>query len=191
MIGEDTKAIVVEREDEEGGIEVRCALLEDTPRIAALLEFHGMPHRLVNEERFLVAQRNGGGLLAALEYRAVANRLMLGVLVTDPRVKERPLARALYTEAYALAAELGVGEVRARPTLYGDYPYDIGYWRWGRDWHSSTTQPLVLRGELPEGGWRRMLALLRVFAIPSSEVSSKQAGELIEPDVSSAPEVKH
>ena len=184
----DEKEAVVRSED---GMELWCSRLEDETRIAALLEFHGVPSRLAEEEKFLVAQRNGEGILAALEYRVEASGLMLGRLVTDPRVKERPLARALYTEAYALAMSLGITEIRARPTLYGDYPYDVGYWRWGRNWHCCATEPLVLRGILPERGWRRMLALWRVFSAPSFEVSSKQAQELVEPEVSSAPEVKH
>lgn len=190
MIREETKAIVG-REGEEDEIEVRCSLLEDEPRIAALLEFHGMPYRLA-EERFFVAKRSAGGeILAALEYRTVANGLMLGCLVIDPRVKERPLARALYAEAHVLAGNLGAREVRAWPTLYGDYPYDVGYWRWGRSWHCCATEPLVFRGELPERGWRRMLALWRAFSAPSFEISEKQAQKLVEPEASSAPEVKH
>ena len=189
MIREETKAIVG-REGEEGEIEVRCSLLEDEPRIAALLEFHGVPYRLANEERFLIAQRSGGGILAALEYRTVINGLMLGCLVTDPRVEERPLARALYAEAHALAGSLAITDIRARPTLYGDYPYDVGYWRWGRNWRSSIIHPLVLRGELPEGGWRRMIALFRVFAVPFLRVPWKQAGELIATETSSISEAK-
>ena len=170
MIREKTKAIVG-REGEEGEIEVRCSLLEDEPRIAALLEFHGMPYRLA-EERFFVAQRSdGGGILAALEYRTETNRLMLGCLVTDPRVEERPLARALYAEAQVFAMSLGITGIRAQPTLYGDYPYDAGYWRWGRNWHCCATEPLVLRGILPERGWRRVVALWRAFSAPSFEGS--------------------
>lgn len=171
-------------------IEVRCSRLEDTTRIAGLLEFHGMPYRLA-EEKFLVAQRNGEGVLAALEYRTVANRLMRGVLVTDPRVKERPLARALYTEAHALAANTGVEQVRAQPTLYRDYPYDVGYWRWGRHWRSSATQPLIVREELPEGGWRRMIALLRAFTIPFLRGPWRQVGGPVATEASSVSEAKH
>lgn len=192
MLVEENKGIAG-REGEEGEIEVRSSRLEDARRIAGLLEFHGMPPRLAEEEKFLVAEQRseGEGILAALEYRTAANGLLLGVLVTDPRVKERPLARVLYTEAYALAMNLDIRDIKARPTLYRDYPYDVGYWRGGRDWRSSTTQPLVFRGELSEGRWRRLLALSRVYAIPFLRVPWKQTREPVATEASSVAEAEH
>ncbi len=189
----DENDAVVGHEDEESEIEVRTSRLEDAIRIAGLLEFHGMSPWLAEEEKFLVAEQRSErtGILAALEYRTAANGLLLGYLVTDPRIKERPLARALYTEAYALATKLDIIDIRARPTLYRDYPYDVGYWRWGRHWRSSTAQPLMFRGELPGSRWRRLVALSRVFAIPFLRVPWKQTREPVATDASSVAEAEH
>lgn len=52
---------------------------------------------------------------------------MLGLLVADPWAEERALARALYAGAVSLAWEAGIGEVRARSNLYGNYPCKVGY----------------------------------------------------------------
>ncbi len=52
---------------------------------------------------------------------------MLGLLVADPWAEERALARALYAGAVSLAWEAGIGEVRARSNLYGNYPCKVEY----------------------------------------------------------------
>jgi hypothetical protein len=146
-------------------IEVRWGLLEDELRIAKLLELNGMPRWVAFEERFIVAERKGE-ILAALRYRTVSKRLLLGLLVVDPWVEERPLAAALYTGALELAREIGIGEVLAWPTPYADYPCQAGYRRWRRGWWLNTTQAAESRGELPANGWRRIAALLGVFTVP-------------------------
>jgi hypothetical protein len=146
------------------GIEVRWGLLEDESRIAALLEFNGMPRWSAFEERYIVAEKDGE-ILAALRYRTEPKRLLLGLLVADPWAEERPLALALYAGAGELAREMGVGEVLARllPNN-GDYPREAGYRRRGRrEWRLDATRS---REELPAGGWRRILALLGIVAVP-------------------------
>jgi hypothetical protein len=146
-----------------GGIQVRWGLLEDEPRIADLLELNGMPRWSAFEERYIVAEKDGE-ILAALRYRTEPKRLLLGLLVADPWAEERPLALALYTEAGELAREMGVGEVLARPFPYRDYLREAGYRRRGRrQWRLDATRS---REELPAGGWRRMLALLGIVAVP-------------------------
>jgi hypothetical protein len=147
------------------GIEVSRALPEDESRIADLLEMNGLPRWMAAEERFLVAGW-GGEVLAALEYRVVAGRLLLGFLASDPFVGEGLLARALYAEAHALARGMGLEEVRALPPAYGDHPYVVGYRRRYRCWRLGADAPIELRGELPEGGWRRVLALWGATAVP-------------------------
>ncbi len=147
------------------GIEVRWGLQEDEVCIAELLELNGMPRWVAFEERFIVAEERGE-VLAALSYRTMSKRLLLGLLVADPWAGERPLATALYAGAVALALEAGIGEVRARPYPYGNYPCEAGY-RWRRGgWRADAALPFEVRGELPAGGWRRVFALLGVVAIP-------------------------
>jgi hypothetical protein len=142
------------------GIEVRWGLLEDEPGIAEVLELNGMPRWIAFEERYIVAERDGR-ILAALRYRTEPKRLLLGLLVTDPWVEERPLAAALYAGAGVLAWEMGVGEVIARPFPHGDYPREAGYRRRGRrEWRLV---PARSPKERPAAGWRRALALLGVL----------------------------
>jgi hypothetical protein len=107
-------------------VEVRWGLQEDENRIAGLLELNGMPRWGAFEERFIVAEEKGE-MLAVLGYRMVSKRLLLGLLVVDPWAEERSLAMSLYARAVDLAREAGIGEVRARPGLYGDYPREAGY----------------------------------------------------------------
>lgn len=100
--------------------------------------------------------------MAALGCEVVSGRLLLGPLVFDPGVAERgALAMALYTGAADLARGSGIAEVRAWAVPYGD-----GCYADGGDWRAGTALPFEVRGELPAGGWRRMLALLGVSAVP-------------------------
>lgn len=152
---------------ERRGIEVRWGLREDEDCIAGLLELNGKPRPLAFEERFVVAVAEPEGeVLAALSYRTVSKRLLLGFLVADPWAEERPLARALYASAVALAWEAGIGEIRAWPSPYGDYPGEVGY-RWRRgNWRADAAFFQEDLGELPVGGWRRILALLGFVPVP-------------------------
>jgi hypothetical protein len=147
------------------GTEVRRSRPADSTRVMELLEMNGMSRRLAEEEAFLVAER-GGEVLAALAYRVGIRRLSLGVLVADLRELERPLARMLYAEALLIAREMSLEEVRALPPVYGDHPYDVGYRIRYRSWQLGTGDRLEFRGALPEGGWRRVLALWGTTAVP-------------------------
>jgi hypothetical protein len=147
------------------GTEVRLSRPGDSVRVAELLEINGMSRRLAGEEAFLVAER-GGEVLAALAYRVGVRSLSLGALVTDPWEPERPLARMLCAEAHLFARELGLEEVRALPPVYGDRRYDAGYGIRHRCWRLGTGDRLEFRGALPEGGWRRALALWGTTAVP-------------------------
>ena len=153
------------------GIEVRWGLPEDELRIAELLELNGMPRWVAYEERFIVAER-GGEVLAGLRYRTEIKRLLLGLLVADPWVDEGALARALYVSAWSLAREIGAREILATPLPYAEYPREVGYrWR-GQGWRLDVMRELPeLRGELPAGGWRRVVALLGIPAVPFFRIS--------------------
>jgi hypothetical protein len=163
----------VERRSEEAsvglpeGIEVRWGLLEDEPEIADILELNGMPRWIAFEERYMVVEKDGK-ILAAMRYRTEKKRLLLGLMVSDPWVEERPLAMALYAGAGELAREMGVREIVARPFPYaGDYPREAGYRRRGRrEWRLDTARSLESQRELPTSGWRRAFALLGVLAVP-------------------------
>jgi hypothetical protein len=157
------------------GIEVRPAVPEDEPRIAELLELNGVP-RPPAEEGFLLAAERDGEVLAALGYRVADGRLLLGDLSSDPRVEERPLARLLYAEACVLARSVGLGEVRARP-VRGDHPYELGYRRWPGGWRLDANRSLRLREQLPEGGWRRALALWGFAGVPFFRAFSGPTGD--------------
>jgi hypothetical protein len=146
-------------------IEVRWGLLEDESRIADLLELNGMRRWIAFEDRYIVAEKDGE-ILAVLRYRTEPERLLLGLLVSDPWAEEHSLAVALYAGARELAREIGVDEILARPFPYmGDYLREAGYRRRGRrEWWLDAT--LEGREEIPAGGWRRVLALLGVLAVP-------------------------
>src|SRR5215210_3798031 len=136
-------------------VEVRWGLHEDEARIAELMELNGIRRALGFEKRFIVAEKNGE-VLAALRYRKEPKRLLLGVLISDLWAGE-------------LAREMGVGEVRARSILQADdYPYEAGYrWRYpAGGWYLDATQTLSHRKGLPARGWRRMVALLSIPAVP-------------------------
>ena len=149
------------------GIEVRWGLLEDEPRVARLLELNGMPRWIAFEERYIVAERDGE-ILAVMRYQTEPRRLLLGILVTDPRAEERLLAGALYAGAGELVREMGVVEVVGRPFPYvGDYPHDAGYPRRGlREWRLDAMQHGEIREEPAAGSWRRLLGLLGLTAVP-------------------------
>lgn len=148
----------------EVGVEVRWARAEDELQIARLLELNGMPRWLAFEERYIVAEERGE-VLAALGYKTAASELFLGLLVVDPRGGERRLAEALYAGALDLAREAGIDEVRAR-AFYRKVPDEVGY-QWRRDgWCADTAIPFEVCSELPASGWRRVLALMEVVAIP-------------------------
>jgi hypothetical protein len=151
----------------DSGIEVRWGLLEDEPRIADLLELNGMPRWIAFEERYIVAERDGE-ILAVMRYQTGPKRLLLGILVTDPRAEERLLAGALYAGAGELVREMGVVEVVGRPFPYvGDYPRDAGYRRRGlREWQLDAMQYGEIREEPAAGSWRRLLGLLGLTAVP-------------------------
>ena len=74
------------------------------------------------------------------------------------------MARMLYAEAHALAREMGLNGVEAPDAAGRDYPYDVGYLKGGSGWRLGACDALELRGELPEGGWRRVMALLGLGA---------------------------
>jgi hypothetical protein len=149
------------------GIEVRWGLLEDEPEIADILELNGMPRWIAFEERYMVVEKDGK-ILAAMRYRTEKKRLLLGLMVSDPWVEERPLAMALYSGAGELAREMGVREIVARPFPYaGDYPREAGYRRRGRrEWRLDPSRSHENQRELPTSGWRRAFALLGVLAVP-------------------------
>lgn len=153
------------------GIEVRWGLPEDEPRIAELLELNGMPRWVAYEERFIVAERRGE-VLAGLRYRTEIKRLLLGLLFVDPWAGEGPPARALYAGAWSLAREIEAREIIAVPLPYANYPHEVGYRRRGRGWRlDAVAGCLELRGELPASGWRRVVALLGMCAVPFFRVS--------------------
>lgn len=148
-------------------IEVRWGFREDEAHIAELLELNGKPRPLAFEERFVVAVAEPEReLLAALSYRTLSKRLLLGFLVTDSWAEEAPLVRALYAGVVALAREAGIREVYARPSLYGDYLGDVGY-RWCRGgWRADAALTRRSLDELPAGGWRKIFALLGFAPVP-------------------------
>jgi len=152
-------------------VEVRWGLDEDEAKIAELLELNGMPRWVAFEERFVVAAKPDGRVVAAVRYRSQSKRLVLGLLVADPWGGERRLAAALYSGAADLAREIGACEVFARPPAsQEDYPRGAGYRRRGRGWGLDARRPPGRpRGglpDLPEGGWRRWLALWGAGGIP-------------------------
>jgi hypothetical protein len=114
---------------------VRQGLPEDAPRISGLLELNGMPRWVAFEERFIVAEE-GGKLVAAMRFREEAERLQLGLLVTDPWAEEHSLAVALYAWARTMARELGLREVRARTRRHEKHPCGAGYSRFAGGWRT-------------------------------------------------------
>ena len=139
-------------------IEVRWSLPGDEHQIADLLELNGRPRWEAFEERFIVAEQKGK-ILPALPYQTTSKRLWVGLLITDPWVEERSVARALYTGLGDLAREMGVGEVLAQPVSYADYPYEAGYLRCGAWWWLDAVRSTD-HGDLQTSCWRRMVGLL-------------------------------
>ena len=142
-----------------GALRVRRSGLTDSSGVANILRMNGVPGQLSHEEAFLVVEVKGD-ILAVLAYRVEAQRLSLGIMAADPWANEGALARPLYAEAHSLARELGLREVRALTNVYGDYLHAVGYRKRAGGWQLRTDRPLELRDELPEKGWRRLLALL-------------------------------
>lgn len=145
-------------------VKVRWGFREDEARVAELLELNGMPRWAAFEERYIVAEERGE-VLAAIGYRMASKQLFLSLIVANPWGEERRLAEALYAGALDLAWEAGIGEVRAR-ALRGDYPGEVGYCRWRGGWYADTALPFEVWSELPTSGWRRVLALMDIAAVP-------------------------
>ena len=110
------------------GIEVRWCTSRDEGRIGELLDLNGAPRGVATGEGFVVAER-GGEVQAAVRYRTEPKRLLLGLLVANPWVEERPLAEALYAGARELAREMGAREIRARCGHAASYASRAGYRR--------------------------------------------------------------
>lgn len=146
-------------------VKIRWGLPGDKAQIAELLEMNGFPRRIATEEKFMVAERDGT-IQAALSSRTGAKRFLLGLLVADPWIQERPLTVALYAGARTLAREVGVEEVRARPLRYGGYAYEAGYRRVVGGWRLDVEWPPNRRGELPAGGLRKRITLLGTWIAP-------------------------
>jgi hypothetical protein len=153
--------------------EVRWGMAEDEAKVAELLELNGMPRWVAFEERFIVVEKDGE-VLAALRYRTEPKRLVLGLLVTDPWAEERPLAVALYAGVREMALEMGVKEIRARADRYSDQPREAGYRRRRGGWHLEVRRSGTIAEELPRGGWRRVLGLLGIVAVPFVGILRKQ-----------------
>lgn len=156
------------------GIRVRWARSEDEAGIAELLELNGMSRWEAFEERFIVAVGPEDRVLAALRYRTAFKRLMLGLLVADPWAEEPVLVKYLYAGVASLAREMEVMEVVA--DSYEGYSYEAGYYRGIGSRQLETEWTLESRGELPARGWRRVLALLSIAAVPFCR-TSRSRGE--------------
>lgn len=151
-------------------VEVRWGTVADGTAVAGFLELNGMPRWVAFEERFIVAEGYGGQLLAAMRYRIEPKRLVLGLPIVDPWAGERRMVGALYGGAVELARGIGVGEIVARPTgpakeVQAEYLRHAG---WRRDLMSDAVRTPAVQ-ELPQGGWRRLAALLGVAAVPFSK----------------------
>lgn len=138
--------------------------MEDEPAVAELLESNGMPRWVAFEESFIVAVGPGGEVMAALRYSTVSGRLVLGLLVADPYGGEHALASALHAGAEDLARETSAREFVAEE--YEGYPCEAVYCRESREWRLEGRWVLGERGELPAGGWRRLVALLGASSVP-------------------------
>ncbi len=115
---------------------VRRGSPRDAPRIARLLELNGMPRWVAFEERFIIVEE-GEALTAAIRFRQECGRLHLGLLVTDPRTEEHPLAVALYVGARAIARRSGLHEVRAQTRRHQRHLREAGYRGRGGAWRTS------------------------------------------------------
>jgi hypothetical protein len=157
------------------GIRVRWAGSEDEAGIAELLELNGMSRWEAFEERFIVAVGPEGRVLAALRYRTAFKRLMIGLPVADPWAEEPVLVKYLYAGVASLAREMEVKEVVADG--YEGHPYEAGYYRGIGSWQLETGRTLESWGELPAHGWRRVLALLSIVAVPFCRTSRSRGEE--------------
>jgi hypothetical protein len=100
------------------------------------LELNGMPRWVAFEEHFIIVDE-GEALTAAIRFRQEDGRLHLGLLVTDPRTEEHPLAVALYVGARAIARRSGCHEIRARTRRHQRHLREAGYRRCGGAWRIS------------------------------------------------------
>ncbi len=145
-----------------GGISVRWGLAEDEAAVADLLQLNGMPRWVAFEERFVVAEKDGG-LIGALPYATESKRLSLGLLVVDPWAGERRTARALYFGAVGLARELGATEVLANAAWGSGYLGEAGYRPAGRGWRLEVS---ARTGRVSSGGWRAALGHWTARVLP-------------------------
>jgi N-acetylglutamate synthase-like GNAT family acetyltransferase len=166
--------------DPQERIEVRWGMREDEARIAELLVLNGISGRAAARESFIVAERDGR-VVAALRYETEPKKLVLGPLVVDPWAGELVLAKALYSGVHTLAKQAGYREVVAPSNRYGDYLYEAGYRRVMSGWSLDTARPLRTRKEIPAGGWRSMVALLDVPAVPFFRPFRGARGRMDEP----------
>jgi hypothetical protein len=144
------------------GISVRWGLAEDEAAVADLLQLNGMPRWVAFEERFVVAEKDGG-VIGALRYATESKRLSLGLLVVDPWAGERRTARGLYFGAAGLARELGATEVLANAAWGSGYLGEAGYRRAGRGWRLEVS---ARTGRVSSGGWRAALGHWTARVLP-------------------------
>jgi hypothetical protein len=95
-----------------------------------------MPRWVAFEEQFIIVDE-GEALTAAIRFRQECGRLHLGLLVTDPRAEEQPLAVALYVGARSMARRFGLHEVRAQTRRHQRHLREAGYRRCGGAWRIS------------------------------------------------------
>ncbi len=133
------------------GVRVRWGLPADDEKVSELLELNGISRRMVYEERFIVAEKDGH-VVAAVAYRTESKRLLLGRLLVDPWADERVLAVALYAGAGKLAREMGVRKVRARTEHRAKHPSGAGYRRRLGGWRLDV--PRVMEDRAPGQGGR-------------------------------------
>jgi hypothetical protein len=95
-----------------------------------------MPRWVAFEEQFIIVDE-GEALTAAIRFRQECGRLNLGLLVTDPRAEEHPLAVALYVGARSMARRSGLHEVRAQTRRHQRHLREAGYRRCGGAWRMS------------------------------------------------------
>lgn len=146
-------------------ISVRLGTSEDARGTSRLMDLNSLPRTAVAEGAFLVAE-SGDEILAAVEYRFGKGRLLLGGLLADPFVEERPLAEALYREARVFARRSGLTEV-ASSRGCPEHLRLAGYRLRGREWvlNADESSGQVSVGETVSG-WRRVLALWGRTPVP-------------------------
>ncbi len=116
---------------------VRPGTALDASRIAVLLELNGMPRWVAFEERFIVFER-GDALMAAVRFREGTRRLHLGLMIVDPWAEEHTLVVALYSQARAMARDLGLTGVTSRARRHEGQLYEAGYRKRGGTWRAPS-----------------------------------------------------